>query len=216
MTDLNPTQLKILKAVVDVQAAIQPIDITEHDIAEALQLDPQEVLANIRHLEKIGAVTLKKVGSQGVEAWWVKITPEGRMALRGNEDFLENKAKSGSNTANVYGSGNQIQLGTNRSTQNLMMTKGEEDILSVLSEIKKHSGELCLDPQAESDLVGDIETVEALSKLPNSRPAVLRSALDLIKGILEKISIGTVVKLVADKVPSWIERISNFLQHPPL
>jgi DNA-binding MarR family transcriptional regulator len=218
MTSLTQSQLEILQAVITLEktptsAAITAI--THHDVAEALNLDAHEVLAHLRRLEKIGAVTLKNLTQRLSGDWWTRITSEGRMALQGNESFFEHQTKNGGNIAVINGSNNQIQQDVDNSTQTLIANQ-DNCILSVLEEIRHRVSELSLDPQTESELLGDIEAVKALSKAPNPRPAVLRAALEPIKGVLEKISTATVVKAIADKTPSWIESIASVLHHLPI
>ena len=87
-TAMNKTQLDILQAAIDAEETSPSIAITEHHIAERAALSLHEIRANLRLMERRNCVQLQDLSTFNREAVWVKITPEGYMALQGRNEFL--------------------------------------------------------------------------------------------------------------------------------
>ncbi|ESA34036.1 multi- copper enzyme maturation abc-type transport system permease component-like protein [Leptolyngbya sp. Heron Island J] len=118
----------------------------------------------------------------------------------------------------IYVEGNvtnsQLQQATSHSQQTLTVEALLKDsILQTLSEIKASVNELGLKDQIENDLIGEIETIEAQSKVSKSKKGVITASLEAIRSILK----GTVEKAgaatLAAQLPHWISQISDHLKH---
>lgn len=214
---MNQTELDILQATVDAEKAHPSIAITEHHVAEAVSLDLQEIRANLRMMERKGCVQLQNFSSFNNESVWVKITPEGHMALRERYEFLNNSDHSSVNieyllqVENAHNS--QFQQGTHNSTQNLFADNTSKVQLSeLLEEIKKLAANLELDTQVSADFQSDIQTVEA--QLSNSKPknTILKIGLASIASILKGSTEKALATEMASHIPSVIQRIHEFIQ----
>ncbi|NJL39765.1 MAG: hypothetical protein HC833_00765 [Leptolyngbyaceae cyanobacterium RM1_406_9] len=215
---VDKTQLGILQAAIDAEEANPSIAITEHHIAERVNLDLHEIRANLKLMERRNCVRLQDLSTHDGDAVWVKIMPEGHMALRGRNEFLNNTAPTGIRIKNLLQVENahssQFQQGTHNSTQNLFVDGTTKTQLNeLLAEIKALASNLEFDQETQDDLQSDIQTVEA--QLSNSKPknTILKSAFLSISSILK----GSVEKAIsaemASHIPSIIHRIHTFIQN---
>lgn len=214
---MNKIELDILQAVVDEQKVNPSIAVTEHPIAERVELGLQEVRANLNLLERKGCVQLDNISSQLDEAVWVKITPEGSMALQGRDEFLvkENLGISIENLIQVEKAYNsQFQQGTHKSTQNLYVDSTSKIALDgLLKDIKELANNLRLDAHTEDELQSDIQTIEVQASSSKPKKAILEVALKSVASILK----GSVEKAVSSELtlhaPNVLHRLQEFIQN---
>jgi len=174
---MNKVQLDILQAAIDAEETNPSTPVTEHHIAERVNLDLDEIRANLRLMERCNSVQLQNLGGFDGDAIWVKITSEGRMALRGRGEFLNHTDPTGFRIENLLQIENahnsQIQQGTYNSTQNFFVDNTTKTQLNeLLTEIKALANNLEFDQETKDDLQSDIRTVEA--QLSNSKCRLTR------------------------------------------
>lgn len=214
---MNKAQLDILQAAIDAEAANPSIAVTEHHIAERVNFNLHEIRANLRLMERRSCVQLQNLSTFNHEAVWVKVTPEGYMALQGRNEFLNSTDPTGVRIENLLQVENahnsQFQQGTHNSTQNFFVDNATKTQLNdLLAQIKSLASNLEFDQETQDDLQSDIQTVEA--QLSNSKPknAILKSAFTSISSILK----GSVEKAIsaemASHIPSVLHRIQEFVQ----
>lgn len=214
---MDKAQLDILQAAIDAEETNPSIAVTEHHIAERVALNLHEIRANLRLMQRQNCVQLQNLSTFNHGAVWVKITPEGHMALQGKNEFLNNTDSTGIRIENLLQVENahnsQFQQGTHNSTQNLFVdstTKGQ--LNELLAEIRVLASNLELDQETHDDLQSDIQTVEA--QLSNSKPknTILQSAFMSISSILKGSVEKAISTEIASHIPSVLHRIYEFIQ----
>lgn len=200
---MNQTELDILQATVDAEKANPALTVTEHKIAAIVNLDVQEIRAYLRLMERKSCVHLQNISTHNNESVWVKMTPEGYMALRGRNEFSVDPNHSSVSIENLIKVENahhsQFQQGTHDSTQNLFIDSTvKAQLTELLDQIKKLVINLEFDNQTKDDLESDIQTVEA--QVSNSKPkkAILKVAFESIASILK----GSVEKAISNELAS--------------
>ncbi|KAM3112801.1 hypothetical protein [Phormidesmis sp. 146-33] len=213
---MNKIELDILQAVVDEQKVNPSIAVTEYQIAERVELDLQEIRANLNLLKRQGCVQLEDLGSHSGEAVWAKITPEGSMALQGRNEFLTKEIGiSIGNLIQVEKACNsQFQQGTHNSTQSLFVDNTSKAALSeLLNDIKKLVNSLELDAQTKDELQSDIQTLEAQASNPKPKKAIFKAVFASIASILKGATEKAISTELASHAPSVLQRIHEFLQN---
>lgn len=216
--ELNEVQTAILRAVIDAEKEYPSIAITEHHVFEKIGLGLQEIRANLRFMERMGCVKLENLNSSESEAVWVKITPEGYMALQGQNEFLIDTKNSGVNIENLMQVGtahnSQLQQGTQGSVQNLSIDSTSKVALdALLKDIKELASNLNLDAQVQEELQSDIQTIEVQASSSKPKKTILKVALESVASIIK----GSVEKAISSELalhaPTVLQQIQEYIQH---
>lgn len=120
------------------------------------------------------------------------------------------------NIINVAGNmtNSQLQQATSHSKQILTATAPLKDsILQTLSEIRDSITELELKEQSTNDLIGEIETIEAQSKVSKPKQNVITGSLEAIRSILKGATEKAGAAALAAKLTLWTSQISEYLEY---
>ena len=133
--------------------------------------------------------------------WAIKLEEDGILGegLSFTSEEKEVATKAEYNITNFYGTVEHSQF--QQQTKDSIQVKSEvsfdfESIIEILNEIRKHSKQLNLKSRDEQELESDILTIEAQSKSPKPKNAIVKGCLQSIRSILEGAGGGVAAALL--------------------
>ena len=134
--------------------------------------------------------------------WAMKLEEDGILGegLSFTSEEKEVATKAEYNITNFYGAVENSQF--QQQTKDSIQVKSDvsfdfESIIEIINEIRKNSKQLNLKPEDEQELESDIITIEAQSKSPKPKNAIVKSCLKSIRSILEGAGGGVAATLLA-------------------
>ncbi|MEM7064208.1 MAG: hypothetical protein AAF572_13720 [Cyanobacteria bacterium P01_B01_bin.77] len=215
MVDINQERLNrlcLLEKIYEESGGDENCPVDPQNIARELGLDLNDLDRAMQYLKGEGLISYQ---NSLVNA---RITHLGIKEIE-NAKTTPDKATEYFPPFNlIYVEGNvtnsQLQQATSHSQQTLTVEAPlKSSILQTLSEIRASITELELKEQITNDLIGEIETIKAQSKVSQPKQSVIAASLGAIRSILK----GTVEKAgaasLAGELPHWISQISEHLKH---
>lgn len=133
--------------------------------------------------------------------WAMKLEEDGILGkgLSFTSEEKEVATKTEYNITNFYGAVEHSQF--QQQTKDSIQVKSDisfdfESIIEFINEIRKNSKQLNLKPEDEQELESDIITIEAQSKSPKPKNAIVKGCLKSIRSILEGAGGGVAATLL--------------------
>jgi hypothetical protein len=161
-------------AQVDVSQAVAPLNMTDQEVAEALEYLIDEGLAEHKYYND-QRISLTQYGLKQIESALAEPQhPTKHFPAVINITHVQTMIHS------------QVQQGTDRSSQHQVnMPVDAASLIAFVRLVRSRLHELELPPEVTAEVQGDLTTLEAQANSPRPKPAIVRETLKSLRTILE-------------------------------
>jgi len=170
---------------------------TENQLRKAISFDTQITL----FISSTNIIKIIDSVRNIVLNWAMKLEEDGILGegLSFTSEEKEVATKTEYNITNFYGAVEHSQF--QQQTKDSIQVKSDvsfdfESIIEIINEIRKNSKQLNLNSEDEQELESDIITIEAQSKSPKPKNAIVKGCLKSIRSILEGAGGGVAATLL--------------------